>query len=239
MMGKGAALADTPYQQYGGQISAGASGLQNQAFQGLGSIDPSTFTGSYNPGASFTDAGVAQQYMNPYLEQSLAPQLDAARSQAEISRINDAGRLTKAGAYGGSRQAIMEAQGNAALAQQLQGITGAGYKDAYDKGANQFNIEQGRGLDNNRFGLAALDAQMAGGDTQRGIAQEGIAANMNQFAQERDDPFKKVQYMQSLLQDLPISTQDFQRAETSNFSNFLGGAGGAASLWDVFFGGGS
>ena len=59
---------------------------------------------------------------------------------------------------------------------------------------------------------------------------------MKQFEQERDDPYKKIQYQQSLLQDLPISTQDYQYAETSPLSNFGGGAAGAGTFWDMFFG---
>ena len=45
MLGKTKALADKPYQAYGGPLTAGASGLQNQAFGGYGALDPNQQTG--------------------------------------------------------------------------------------------------------------------------------------------------------------------------------------------------
>lgn len=94
----------------------------------------------------------AQKYMNPYLMQALAPQLQEAERQANEQRMRDAGRLTQAGAYGGSRQAIMESEGNRNLAQQMANITGTGYAQAYDTAQRQFNTEQGLGLDAQKAG---------------------------------------------------------------------------------------
>ena len=46
--------------------------------------------------------------MNHFIQTALDPQIAEARRQAEIQRVANDGRLTQAGAYGGSRQAIME-----------------------------------------------------------------------------------------------------------------------------------
>jgi len=166
MLGKARALADKPYEAYGGPLTAGASGLQDMAFAGYAGLDPSATTGiasfggdmtaggtfgfgsaagqgygtGYTPG-SFT-ADSAQQYMNPYLQAALEPQLREARRQADISRVADAGRLTRAGAFGGSRQAIMEAEGGRNLGTQLSDITGRGYSEAFSQAQDQFNREQ-------------------------------------------------------------------------------------------------
>ena len=181
-----------------------------------------------------------EQYMNPYLQASLNPQLDEAQRQSEIQRVNNAGRMSRAGAFGGGRQAIMDSENQRNLLRNMSDITGRGYDTAFQQGRQQFNTEQDLGLrasgQNQQYGLQALQAQMGAGQTQRDIAQEGIAANMRQFEQERDDPYKKVQFQQSLLQGLPISTQDYQYAETSPLSNFGGGAAGAGTFWDMFFG---
>jgi len=166
MLGKARALADKPYEAYGGPLTAGASGLQDMAFSGYAGLDPNQQTGiasfggdmtaggtfgfgsaagqgyeaGYTPG-SFT-ASSAQQYMNPYLQAALEPQLREARRQADISRVADAGRLTRAGAFGGSRQAIMEAEGGRNLGTQLADITGRGYSEAFGQAQEQFNREQ-------------------------------------------------------------------------------------------------
>ena len=239
MLGKGQALSETPYQAYMGPLTAGSSNLQNQAFQGVAGLTLPSNMGGYTP-QSFTTPGTAQQYMNPYLQQSLNPQLDEIRRQADITRLGDAGRLTKAGAYGGSRQAVMESEGNRNMATQLARTTGEGYNTAYDKAANQFNTEQGFGLTaqnaNNAYGLSALGKQADLGATQRGIEGEGIAADMAQFNQERDFPYKQVQYQQSLLQGLPLATQSYTYQQPSTVANAAGTAGGIASLYKTLFG---
>jgi len=238
MLGKGQALSETPYQAYMGPLTAGASSLQNQAFQGLAGLTMPSM-GGYTP-QSFTAPGTAQQYMNPYLQQSLDPQLAEIRRQADITRLGDAGRLTKAGAYGGSRQAVMESEGNRNLASQLALTTGQGYNTAYDKAATQFNTEQGLGLNaqnlTNQYGLSALGKTAELGGVQRGIESEGIAADMAQFNQERDFPYKQVQYQQSLLQGMPLATQSYTYQQPSTVANVQGTAGGLSSLYKTLFG---
>lgn len=239
MLGKGQALSETPYQAYTGPLTAGASGLQSQAFQGVAGLALPTNMGAFTP-QSFTSQGTAQQYMNPYIQASLDPQLNEARRQAEISRMGDAARLSKAGAYGGSRQAIMESELNRNLMGKQADITGIGYNTAYDKAAQQFNIEQGRGMEAqtaaNQYGLSALTKQAELGGVQRGIEGEGIAADYGQFKEERDYPFKQVQYQQSLLQGMPLAAQSYSYQEPSTLSTILGSAGGIKSLYDTLFG---
>ena len=238
MLGKGQALSETPYTAYTGPLTAGASDLQNQAFQGVAGLTLPTTMGGYTP-QSFTSQGTAQQYMNPYLQASLNPQLDEVRRQAEISRMGDAARLTKAGAYGGSRQAIMESELNRNLMNKQADITGQGYNTAYDKAMQQFNAEQNLGMNaqnlTNQYGLNALTKQSELGGVQRGIEGEGIAADYGQFKEERDYPYKQVQYQQSLLQGMPLAAQSYTYNEPSTLSTILSSAGGIKSLYDTLF----
>jgi hypothetical protein len=192
------------------------------------SYSPTQFTTG-----SFAAPGIAQQYMSPYLQASLEPQIAEAQRQAEIQRVQTAGRLGRAGAYGGSRQAIMEAEGQRNLLRNLADITGTGYQRAFESAQNLFGQEAGRdlraqqmaeqskqfgagyGLDALRGELAArqaqgqlgrmgyetaadvLQRQQVGGAQQRAIEQQGIGADIAQFQEERDYPYKQVQYMQS------------------------------------------
>lgn len=242
MLGRGWAMADQPYQAYTGPLTAGPSAAESAAFQGIAGLAiPTDQMGAYVP-QTFT-AQTAQQYMNPYLMAALQPQIDEARRQAEVQRVADAGRLTQAGAYGGSRQAIMESELNRNLLTNLAGITGTGYATAYDKAMQQFNAEQGRELEAqtaaNTYGLAALTKQAELGGVQRGIEQAGIEADRLQFEEERDFPYKQVQYMQSLLQGLPIAAQSYSYMQPSQLSSVLSGAGGIQELYDLLTGGGS
>lgn len=238
MLGKGQALADAPYQAYTGPLTAGESELQTQAFQGLAGLTIPTNMGAFTP-QSFTDTGVAQKYMNPYLMAALQPQIDEARRQANIQRTQTQGQLTKAGAYGGGRQAIMESEGNRNLLQNLAGITGAGYKNAYELGAGQFNTEQGREQAAqeaaNQYGLAAIQKQAELGAAQRAVEAEGVAADKAQFEEQRDYPYKMVQYQQSLLQGLPTAAQTYSYSQPSALSNILSSAGGIMDLYNRLF----
>ena len=108
MLGRGQGLASEPYQAYTGPLTAGASDLQTQAFGGIASLNiPTEQMGAFDT-QSFT-ADQAAQFMNPYLTAALAPQLREARRQSDISALADRSRLTKAGAFGGGRQAIIGA----------------------------------------------------------------------------------------------------------------------------------
>ena len=239
MLGKGQALSETPYQAYMGPLTAGSSDLQNQAFQGVAGLTLPSTMGAYTP-QSFTSPGIAQQYMNPYLQQSLDPQLAEIRRQSDINRLGYTGRLTQAGAYGGGRQAIMDSENNRNLATQLATTTGQGYNTAYDKAATQFNAEQAAGLQaqgaTNQYGLAALGKQAEFGGVQRGIEGEGIAADMAQLNQERDFPYKQVQYQQSLLQGMPLATQSYSYQQPSTLANIAGTSGGLGAMYNNLFG---
>jgi len=235
MMGKGAALADTPYEAYEGDLTAGASDLQTTAFEGIGGLNiPTDTMGTYAP-EEFT-AEAAQGLMNPYLMAALNPQLDEARRQSDIERQRSAGRLLQAGAFGGGRQAVMAAENQRNLLQNLSDITGTGYKDAYDKAMGQFNVQQDRSLDaatkRDRFGLDALDMQLSAGETQRGIEQQGITADQLQFIEEKMFPYKQVQFMQSLLQGLPLETQAYTYSQPTGYEQLTGDAGKVIELFE-------
>jgi hypothetical protein len=228
-LGKGSALANAPYQAYTGPLTAGASNLQQQAFAGASDLasagyTPGTFTGGFN-------ASTANQYMNPYLQASLDPQLKELQRQADIQRVADAGRLTQAGAYGGGRQAIMESEGRRNLLDKQAGVIGTGYKTAYDTGLGQYNKERAADEESRRFGaefgLKSVDQLAKLGDVERGITSEGLAADKAQFQEERDFAYKMPQYQLGLLSGLPIgsNTTAANQDAISKMSSDISGLG--------------
>ena len=255
MLGRGQALSEMPYSSYSGPLTAGASDLQTQAFQGLGSLQAPTSTFNPNTFTSGTwDSGVAAQYMNPYTTQAMQPAINEMQRQTELRRMQEAGRMTQAGSFGGSRQGIIESGINRDMIQQVGDMTATGNRDAYDRAFQAYNQDanrnlQAQGMDEGsrqfgaNFGLSSLNAsqdlinnQMQAGNVQRGIMSEGITADRQQFEQERDDPYKQVQFMQSLLQGLPIAAQNYSFMEPSNLSQFMEGGGGILSMFNQLFG---
>ena len=235
MLGKGQALSEMPYQAYQGPLTAGTSGLQQQAFETAGGLQtpaavnqaaqtagtiagqmqglkyaPSTFTSPYQaPGAyqaGTFDTGIfgskeAQQYMNPYLQASLDPQIAEARRQAQITNLANMSKMTQAGAYGGGRQAIMQSEADRNLASNLANITGQGYNTAYQQAMAQFNADQQRkqaaqtAAEQSRqfgYGQQANAAQLA--------AQYGLSAQQAQEAAKQFGASYGLQGLQGALQ---------------------------------------
>ena len=196
---------------------------------GIGSLGGMTGGTTGTTGTSSTTPpplGVASQYMNPYLQSVLQPQLEELRRQSQINLQPSLAKLTQAGGFGGGRQAIMESEANRNLLQQQNQAIGTGYSNAYDKAMQQFNTEQGQAKT-----LADLMGQA--GTTQRGIEQEGITADYNEFLAQRDYPQKMLQFQQSMLQGLPISTVSTSPASQTGLGALQSTVGTLGSTYDL------
>ena len=216
----------SPEQITGGETPQPYAGMTPLQFAESGGLGADADPVAMQAAQQMQTQSPVQQYMNPYLQAALEPQYAAAQRQADIAQQALQSQYAKAGAYGGSRQGVAEAELQRGLLDRLAGITGQGYSQAYDKAADLFGREQD-------YGLRALAAQQTGGAQQRAIEQQGVQADIGQFREERDYPYKQVQYMQSLLQGLPIATQSYQYAEPSSTSQFMSGAGGILGLLDT------
>jgi hypothetical protein len=171
---------------------------------------------AYQAGQFDTDtfgADQAQQYMNPYLQSALNPQLEEARRQSQITQLGNQAKATQAGAFGGGRSAIMEAETQRALGSNLANITGQGYNTAYDKAMSQFNADQTR----------QLQAQQAGEQSRQfGASQSATAADLMakyglsaQQAQEASRQFGAGQAMTAAQQAAQYGLAGQQEAEKS------------------------
>jgi len=273
-LGQAQALAQSPYQAYQGPLTAGQSGLQTQAFQGLGSLtvpssigDAATTAGnlatkagnlSYTPTTTSFDATQAQNYMNPYLQASLNPQLDEARRQSQITQQQNAAKMTQAGAFGGGRQAILDAETQRSLGANLANITGQGYNTAFNNAQQQFNADQARKMQEAQYGagfglqglqagmqgaqtqgnlgniqnqatLANLGQQLAGGAQERGITAEGIGADLAEFEKQRQYPYQQVQFQRDMISGLPTGSVQNTPGQMSGIGSLLSTLGGGTA----------
>ena len=184
------------YQPYGGQLTAGQTGLQNQAAQGAANLTPSANFGqasglaglagqkALGAGSNFTpstfqggtfDTAAANQYMSPYMQGVVDVNKRQALRDAAIQGTQRAAKFSQAGAFGGSRQAISDAEASRNLNQQLQDIQSKGMQDAYTTGLQAFQSDAAR----------ALQAQQAGEQSRQFGANLGLqgAQAANQAAQ--------------------------------------------------------
>lgn len=230
MLGRAKALSEEDYQVYGGPVTAGQSSLQDTYFKGVGSLAfPSKLGQSFSASAApkvgeRTATSVTADYMNPYLAAVLDPQIKELQRQQTMKQQEIAGKAGQAGAFGGSRYGLLEAEGQRNLLDQISKTMGQTYAAAYDKAQQQFNTEQEQAKS-----LAAM-IRSAGAE-QRAIDQEGITADYNEFLAQRDDPMKKVQFLQSMLQNLPISTVSSQALPQSGLGGAMSTAGSGLALY--------
>jgi hypothetical protein len=129
------------------------------------------------------------------------------RRESDINQAKIQGQFSRAGAFGGAREAIARAENQRALTDAQARVTGQGYMTAFDRAMQAFQNEQAQEV-------ADLRAMLDAGTTQRGIEQEGITAQKAAFEQEREDPLQKVKFQQSLLSGLP-TTSSAVEANTS------------------------
>ena len=273
-LGQAQALSQSPYQTYQGPLTTGASNLQNTAFQGLGSLtmpssvsDAATTAGniatkaqglSYTPTTQSFDATQAQNYMNPYLQASLNPQLDEARRQSQITQQQNAAKMTQAGGFGGSRQAILDAETQRNLANTQANITGQGYSSAFNNAQQQFNADQQRKMQEAQYGagfglqglqtglqgaqaqgqlgntlntanLGNIQAQLAGGNVERGITAEGVAADLAEFEKQRQYPYQQVQFQRDMISGLPTGSVQNTPGQMSGIGSLLSVLGGGTA----------
>jgi hypothetical protein len=146
--------------------------------------------------ASFTDKGVASSYMSPYMQNVVDIQQREAQRQADIANTQQQAAATQAGGFGGSRDSIMRAEAARNLATQKGDIQAQGQQAAYQQAQQQFNAEQG-------YGLQGQIANQQAGLTQ---GQQNLGANLG--VQQLDT--------QTGLQTSLANLGNLQQAEMAN-----------------------
>lgn len=263
MLGKAEAVSKTPYQAYQGERIAGFTPMQQQAFQGVANLAPAqqlgTATqlgglaglGSLTAGQRFaqtaTDPGSMAAYMSPFVQNALNPQLRELRRQSEITGQQNIAQAARAGAFGGSRFGLVEAERQRNLAQQQSDIMNRGMQTAFEQArqAQQFGATlglQGLGqagqaaatlgqLGQTQFGQQKdiLQGQLSAGEQQRALEQQRLSQQYEDFAAQRRYPYEQLGFMSDMLRGLPLSqsAQTMYQAPPSLTAQ-LGGLGMAA-----------
>jgi len=230
-----------PGQYQPGQFSmseAQAPSLQNFQMQGPRDVqarpyDAPTMQGQqtgYNPNLqsfqmdpvervrtrSFAQPGAAEAYMSPYMQNVVDIQKREAQRQSGIQGTQQQAQAVGAGAFGGSRDAIMRAERERNLSQQMGDIQATGQQAAFGQAQQQFNAEQQARLQaqqaNQQAGLtvggqnlgARLGVQQLGTQTGLQTALANLnnqqqAAVQNQAAQLQTQGLNAQQAMQAAL----------------------------------------
>jgi hypothetical protein len=94
------------------------------------------------------------------------------------------------------------------------------------------------GVGTSQFGsqLQGLESLLRAGMTQRDIAQQPLDFGYEQFRDSLKYPMQQAQFMQSLMQGLPVQARPYDSG-VSGLQGALGGGLGALQLFNMLFGG--
>jgi hypothetical protein len=191
----------------GGPIGSEVSNVANAA---PGSVTPSTISSAMSP------------YMNAYVGDALAPQIQNLNNQEALQSQLTQGAATSAGAFGDPRATMLQQNQNANNSLQEQGLVGNAYTSAFNTAigagaqdvsnnlnaqttnANLANTQKQTDLAaaNLQYGLSSGAANLENtyGGQQTAISQAGDTANYNQYLLAQQYPFLTSQNLNQTIQ---------------------------------------
>lgn len=190
MIGGMAEMGDPLGVRYGQQIGVDtANTLRGYQYNPMGfSTGPGVTAGQVGDLASSADSDLVNRYMNPFTELVVDREKAGAARDYGIAQQTRNAKAAQAGAFGGSRQAVMEAEAERGLLSNMNNIEAKGLRDAYDRAQQYISGDrsaylQGAGLDINSKLQADLANQNSFMDAQRNTeasrqfgAQSGLQA---------------------------------------------------------------
>jgi hypothetical protein len=109
-----------------------------------------------------TDPSQMQSYMSPYMQNVVDVQQQEAIRQADIQRQSQQAQAVGQGAFGGSRQGVVEAELQRNLGTQLGRIQAEGQQRAFEQAQQAQQFGAGLGIQGLQAGVQGLQAGMQG-----------------------------------------------------------------------------
>jgi len=244
-------VANLGYQGYGGERVAGFSPTElagreraaelAQLGLGMPQVEQAADIAAQAAQFSYRDPALVQEYMNPFLQGALDPTLRAIREQQTQTLQGLGSQAQAAGAFGGSRQGVVEAQTLGQFGQQMGDVIGTGYAQAFDRATRLMSDEQANQLAGasalsqaanqlRSVGYADADVLRTLGAEERGLTQSGMEADYNEYLRSQAFPY---QSLQARLSPLGYGAQVAGAAPTvqqpSQFQSLLGNLGSIGS----------
>jgi hypothetical protein len=217
-----------------GIMGAAQVGQQAGSLYGLGNAA----AGAGNQYAQqATDPYAMAAYMSPYMQNVLQGQQNEAIRQSEMQKMGNQAQAVQAGAYGGSRQALVESERQRNLGTQLGGIQAQGLQNAfqnaqqaqqYGAGLNLQGLQAGAGMYGQGIGAqqAAIGQVMQGAGQYAGLgaqqlqAEQGIANLQNTVGAQQQS--MEQQKINQSIQDY-ANAQQYPLMQLGVMSNMLRG----------------
>jgi len=196
-----------------GQTGVGASTVQS----GIGALQQ----GIQAPNIS--------QFFNPFQNYVTA---EIGR-QGQIAQNQLGANAVAAGAFGGGRQGVAQAELQKRTLEAMGQAQAQGFQTALQAAQNQRQQQLAAGVSLGQLGqqqqamnLADIQAQLQAGALQRGIGQQQLDAQRATALQRSYEPFQRIEFLKGIMTNLPTA-QSTITSSTAPGANPLGQAVGA------------
>ena len=271
---KGLVASDLPFQAYTGDMVAGLTGDQLQTIESTRglfgqamALDPRSALASLArqetptlQAASLLDTDIAR-YQNPYTEQVLEPALADIQRRQDMAQQQAQSRAIKAGAFGGSRSALLESEATRPFAEEaaqtIAGLRSAGFGQALNMAEADATRRQQTAINQAKLELSARQQQagLLGGELgeqyrtlgllsgiggqQQQLEQARLQAQRAEFDRELDQPLRQLGLLQAASGQIsPAVIGQRQQKETGLGDILATGAGLAAAAFSGGLAGG-
>lgn len=216
----GAGEMQTPGQFGTGSDFATMSGLGSMGIAGQAAQAGQNY---YNMA---TSPYATQAFMNPYVSSSLAPQLAEMERQYGITGTQQQANATRAGAFGGSREALMAAENQRNKNIAMNQAIAQGYDKAFQAAQQAQQFGAGLGLQGQQAALSGYGQAGQAGATLGNLgsaqlaAQQGILNTQNLYGQQLQQQQQNI--MNQAIQNY-ANQQQYPMQQLANMSNLLRG----------------
>lgn len=219
-----------PFVSYDKPMVAGLADGQTDAMAQLKELlggGPSVRSIDNVPGTG--KAGSTQDYMDPYLEQVLAPILRNINTSTAQNQMNVDAKANMAGAFGDKGHALENAETAQRGTQAIGDATGQAYSNAYNNamGLKQNDISR---IASDKSQQAQLLNEMFGmGGKEQATKQAGLDADFSEFLRQQGFDINQIAKLASIIGGLPTG-QANTTTTPSTASSVLGTAASIGSI---------
>jgi hypothetical protein len=253
-------LVETPLPVIAQQV-AGFSPAQQQAFtlaqQGIGGYMPYLQAAEAATGQAQNIAtqagqmfqpGAAQAFMDPYQQNVTQEALREIRRQGDIARQAQSAQAVKAGAFGGAREGVVQAETERGIqdimSRRIFEDLSRNYQQALaaSQGAGAGQLQQagmlgGLGKQYGALGTTAQTQQLQDiqsllgvGGFQQQFGQAQLEAQRQNLMAQQMEPYRRYSYGLEALAGLPFGGTTIQQQEVPTSNPFLQALSGIGSL---------
>ena len=253
-------LIETPMDVIGQQV-AGFSPAQQRAFtlaqQGIGGYMPYLQAAEAATGQAQNIAtqagqmfqpGAAQAFMDPYQQNVTQEALKEIRRQGDIARQAQSAQAIKAGAFGGAREGVVQAETERGIqdimSRRIFEDLSRNYQQALasSQAAGAGQLQQagmigGLGKQYGALGTTAQTQQLQDiqsllgvGGMQQQLGQATLEAQRQNLMAQQQEPYRRYSFGLEALAGLPFGGTTIQQKEVPTANPFLQALGGIGTL---------